>query len=53
MDFFKEFGKQVSNVARSVTDRSKESAEAIIAGYFGLSDAQKRHIGVNYAKQLF
>ena len=28
MDFFKEFGKQVSNVARSVTDRSKESAEA-------------------------
>lgn len=32
MDFFKEFGKQVSNVARSVTDRSKESAEATKAG---------------------
>ena len=32
MDFFKEFGKQVSNVARSVTDRSRESAEATKAG---------------------
>ncbi len=34
-------------------DEAMESAEAIIAGYFGLSDAQKRHIGVNYAKKLF
>ena len=27
MDFFKEFGKQFSSVARSVTEKSKESAE--------------------------
>ena len=28
MDFFKEFGKQVTSVARSVTEKSKENAEA-------------------------
>ena len=32
MDFFKEFSKQFSNVARSVTEKSKESAEASKAG---------------------
>lgn len=54
MDFFKEFGKQFSSVARSVTEKSKESAEVIrLAGELRAAQEGLEQLYARYGKACY